>query len=179
MAGTTTDGIPYPQVGDNLTPLATWFANLAAGAQTAITSVRDEVGKSVANVAALPGTGNYNGRTRYVEDVAAFAVFQNGWRILTRGETTAWTPVGATTANQARYRKQDNIVQMTGIQNKGSGFGTGITLPAGFRPQAEIRFADAQNPTQQIVIGTSGVITYTNSNPSTINFGSVNFPAFQ
>lgn len=36
MAGTTADGIPYPQVGDNMTPLATWFANLATGVQTAL-----------------------------------------------------------------------------------------------------------------------------------------------
>lgn len=49
MPGTTSpDNIRHPVVGDNLTPLATWFANLAADVQTAITSLRSSVAANLA-----------------------------------------------------------------------------------------------------------------------------------
>ena len=48
MAGTTTpDGIMYPTAGDKITPIASWFVNLANSVQTALTNLRNYVNTKV------------------------------------------------------------------------------------------------------------------------------------
>lgn len=42
-AETTPDGIGYPVIGDNMTPLAGWFAQQAADVQAALTALREEI----------------------------------------------------------------------------------------------------------------------------------------
>lgn len=64
MAGSTTpDGIQYPTGDDTITPLRTWFANLANSVQTALTDLRNTVNtrshgraSRVTSVQAVTGT---------------------------------------------------------------------------------------------------------------------------
>ena len=75
MAGSTTpDGIPYPTAGDTLTPLRTWFANIASKTQDALTSIRN----SIANHKGIPtaiAAGVHTASTGSVISVGGSATF--------------------------------------------------------------------------------------------------------
>lgn len=53
---TTPDSLPYPVVGDNITPIEPWFANLATFVQAAITNVRNAMDKRVHGRATRTGS---------------------------------------------------------------------------------------------------------------------------
>lgn len=60
---TSPDNIPYPTTSDNLTPLATWFANIATGVQTAITNLRTQLRSNSSTFPASPVVGQRHFRT--------------------------------------------------------------------------------------------------------------------
>lgn len=124
MAGTTTDGIPYPQVGDNLTPLATWFANLATGVQSAL-NLRSRV-YTASTQTALPTTGLTAGVSR-------------GWATDTRRlflwDGTKWILIGGAVP-YANVRVASDMTMNTtynviGTQNGGIAASSTFTIPPG------------------------------------------------
>lgn len=60
---TSPDNIPYPTTSDSLTPLATWFANIATGVQTAITNLRNQLRSNSTTFPASPVVGQRHFRT--------------------------------------------------------------------------------------------------------------------
>lgn len=91
MATTTTWSITYPTTANNITPLATHFANLANSTDTSLTNLQNKVG-SFRGLNVAKGAAGQEGRRYYATDTDAL-YFDNGtsWIAYYNAFTPSWT----------------------------------------------------------------------------------------
>lgn len=88
-----------------------------------------------------------------------------------------WTNFGAGLADAAYYRDDTGVVHLRGTVNVGALNSVGFTLPAGYRPSAELRFGTTG---EQIGVDAGGqVINRAGTSPGVRLLDGISFPAEQ
>lgn len=101
MATTTNWSITYPTTANNITPLATHFANLASSTDTAITSARNQIGRysgtDAQRLALTAATGRTEGTEWYSTDTDRQWMFDGSAWITNEPGLYVITPASAPT----------------------------------------------------------------------------------
>lgn len=88
---------------------------------------------------------------------AAFVAVPTAWTGVTF--TNSWVNFGSTFQN-CQYRKVGDEVQLRGTMKTGTVNTAAFTLPAGFRPPADVSFAQSSNALfGLLIISSAGVVT--------------------
>lgn len=70
---------------------------------------------------------------------------------------------------RARYWVENGHTHLSGVMAKGAGFALG-SLPAGFRPSANVTLLDGRWPGKEIIFYSTGAIEYSDTNAGDVHF---------
>lgn len=158
---TSPDNITYPVVGDNLNPLATWFANLATSVQNALTAQRAAVYGRATRTSTYSIGGN--AQTINVTSMSASAggvtLVSNGLRAPRAGLYAVNVQAIVSNANNNTYR--DFFVQVNGTTVPGTETSGASHASSSSQPNASISTVVALAVGDIVTIGTNAGVSGT------------------
>lgn len=171
--------------------------NINFGGPEFFTAIEDHfdgiVDPSLPTASALPASGNWPGRTIFVEDTKRTYQWNatDGWVMLFQVPTawtnlplaTGWNVTGAPWVTPSYRLNQLGEVEVRGQMTPKAGYlttTTFATLPNGFRPPASEEFTVINNGTSPaavagVVIDSAGNMTLFPAGVTNVNFGQFDF----